>query len=692
MTQLRDYQETAVAQIYAAWDAGARNVLATAPTGAGKTTMFTHIAQDHVGRVVEIAHRQELVSQMSMALARENQRHTIIGPTSVVKFIVQLQREELGGCWYDPAAKIAVAGVNTLVARKETLRNWAQQITLWVQDECFPAGTLVDGRPIEEIQVGDKVMAFGTYSKCFGLRRVDRVFRGPMPETMIRVRTKPHHTVTCTSGHPFYTRRGFVTASALTPFDTVLRYTPMAHQVSAWQKVESISVIQREDSKWPAGDFVYNIEVNGLHTYVAEGVVVHNCHHLLSENQWGTAVEMFPNARGLGVTATACRADGKGLGRHADGVFDELIHGPTMRDLIAAGYLSDFEIYAPPNDLDLTTVDVSAATGDFKAAQLSKAVRRSHLVGNVVETYVERANGELGVTFAVDVENATELAAEYSRAGVPAAVISAKTPDRERWELMRLFRRGELKQLANVDVLGEGVDCPSIAVVSFARPTASYNLMTQQFGRALRICEGKRVAKIFDHVGNIVRHHGPPDIPKAFTLDARPAGRRGARDPDVIPQKVCGNPECCHPYPATCNACPFCGNVYVPDRRDGPQHVDGDLVLLDLETLNAMRAEVARIDEHPEILRARVTHAVGALAGAGAAAKHRRRQEAQESLRGLMKLYGGLQQSRGRSESEARRRFFFRYGVDVLSAQAYSRADAERLSLSLINDIGRGVA
>ncbi len=35
---------------------------------------------------------------------------------------------------------------------------------------------------------------------------------------------------------------------------------------------------------------------------------------------------MFPNAFGLGVTATPQRgADGMGLGRHHDGVFDEMV-------------------------------------------------------------------------------------------------------------------------------------------------------------------------------------------------------------------------------------------------------------------------------------------------------------------------------------------------------------------------------
>ena len=160
-------------------------------------------------------------------------------------------------------------------------------------------------------------------------------------------------------------------------------------------------------------------------------------HHDLRENKWGKADAMFPNARGLGVTATACRADGKGLGRHADGFYDVLIHGPTMRELINMGALSEYRIFAPPTDLNLDDVKISATTGDFNKDQLRKEVRRSHIVGDVVEHYLRIAPGLLGITFAVDVATATDIAFKYNEAGVSAEVINAKTPDRIRHEFIR---------------------------------------------------------------------------------------------------------------------------------------------------------------------------------------------------------------------------------------------------------------
>jgi len=92
-----------------------------------------------------------------------------------------------------------------------------------------------------------------------------------------------------------------------------------------------------------------------------------------------------------------------------------MVLAPSMRDIINMGYLTDYRIFAPPSDLDLTQVAMSQATGDYNADQLRKAVHKSHITGDVVAHYLKLAPGKLGVTFAVDVEAATEIAAVQGR-------------------------------------------------------------------------------------------------------------------------------------------------------------------------------------------------------------------------------------------------------------------------------------
>src|SRR3546814_4195653 len=106
--QLRPYQQQLSDAIDHAWQAGERNVLAVAPTGSGKTVLFSDKLTRHRGAAVAIAHRQELVGQISLSLARFGLRHRIIGPRKVIQLILEQHRAEVGRQVYDPNAPIAV--------------------------------------------------------------------------------------------------------------------------------------------------------------------------------------------------------------------------------------------------------------------------------------------------------------------------------------------------------------------------------------------------------------------------------------------------------------------------------------------------------------------------------------------------------------------------------------------------------
>lgn len=566
---LRPYQRQAKDAIYEAWDQGFNNVLAVLPTGAGKTVTFSDILHDHAGASCAIAHRQELVAQISLALARDRVRHRIIGPKNVVKLCVNLHMAELGASYYDPRARCAVAGVDTLIKRGPELAAWLQSVTLWVQDEA---------------------------------------------------------------------------------------------------------------------------------------------HHVLRGNKWGSAADMFPNAKGLGVTATPTRADGKGLGRHADGLFDTMIEGPDMRDLIDAGYLTDYRIFAPPSDLDLSTVTVGAS-GDYSQPKLKTAVRSSHIMGDIVAHYLRIAPGKLGVTFVSDVETATDVAARFNAAGVPAEVVSAKTPDADRIAIIRRFKRRELLQLVNVDLFGEGFDLPAIEVVSMGRPTQSFGLFVQQFGRVLRLmldpalypywndysaaerrafiaASTKPRGIIIDHVGNVERH-GLPDARREWSLDRREK-RSSGRSAGVIPTWTCE--ECSGVWENIYKRCqaPECGAERpAPAARNAPEFVDGDLFELDPETLARLRGDIDRVDMHPEAYReelaAKRTPHIGQMAHVK---RHAERQEAQTALRESIAWWAGYQRAMGRPDYESYRRFYFAFGVDVMTAQALNTREAIDLAARINEHLG----
>lgn len=444
--------------------------------------------------------------------------------------------------------------------------------------------------------------------------------------------------------------------------------------------------------------------------------VVDEGHHLLAKNVWGRAIANCPpDARGLAPTATPGRPDGKGLGRHADGLADIMVPGPEMWELMDWGYLTPYHIYAPPSDLDVSDVRIGES-GEFNPEELAKAYRKStRIVGDVVRHYQELTPGKLGMTFAVNVEEATKILHAFRAAGVPAEMITGDTDPDVRDRIMERFESRKVLQLVSVDILGEGTDVPAVEVISMARHTNSNITFSQQLGRLLRLLVGDQFAAhwdeytneqrraiiaasdkpfgvLIDHVGNVFRH-GLPESPRPWTLDRREKTPRGA-PVDVIPLTTCLREEpvpCGLVYERIHPACPHCGFEPVPAVRSAPNYVDGDLRWVDREWLNAGLREKGRIDGPPPNL-----YGMDAAAQGGAIKNHRGRQQAQKELRHRMELLAGWYTAAGKSMPEIQRRFFHRYSVDVLSAQCLNAEDAYTLSARINDDLfrmseGRGV-
>ena len=88
--KLRDYQVKLNNDVIESWDAGSKATVAVLPTGGGKTVCISDLVNKEPGAVCVIAHRQELVGQLSLSLARNGIRHRIIGPSKTIKMIVNL--------------------------------------------------------------------------------------------------------------------------------------------------------------------------------------------------------------------------------------------------------------------------------------------------------------------------------------------------------------------------------------------------------------------------------------------------------------------------------------------------------------------------------------------------------------------------------------------------------------------------
>lgn len=419
-------------------------------------------------------------------------------------------------------------------------------------------------------------------------------------------------------------------------------------------------------------------------------------HHIQRDNIWGRCVAEFINAYGVGYTAFAQRGDRRALGRHiidpntgerASGVFDDLVLGPEVQELIDLGHLVPFIIYGPQiSAIDTTNVPVTAS-GDFSPSKLSQEARKSSITGDIVRDYLRFTPGKIGATFCVDVGMAEETTAAFQQAGVPAALITDKTPDEARFDIMADLRTGLKKQVVNVDILGEGVDVPVLEVVSLGRPTESEQTYRQQVGRVFRPAPaiGKTHGVIIDHVKNVERH-GPPNRPAAHSLHAPDRKRRGAMpDPDEVPIRTC--PQCWRLSEAWGPTCVHCGFTPKAVLRDRPELVEGDLFLYTPELLARLSKEAKRIVGPPKL-----PVSAGPAAVAGMQNMWPDRAEAQLELRDAMAWWAGVQRdAHGRSDRESYVRFMRLFGTDVMTAQTLGAKQARALYDMIWKDIGNDV-
>lgn len=278
------------------------------------------------------------------------------------------------------------------------------------------------------------------------------------------------------------------------------RVRPKKGRKAVFLRVVDVSILEQGSDGTYGGlcpdGYVYNIEVEGTHTYtVGNGIVVHNCHHAAA-NSYVTITKHYPHARVVGFTATLQREDSKKLGD----IFQKVSYQKDIEFGITHGFLCDVEgrtVEVP--DLDLQSVN--QRRGDFADEALAEALEESEAGKFIAEAYREHCPNRRGVLFAPNVATANLFANDLKDAGFSTEVIVGTTPLDERAEIYRRFEKGTTQILSSVGVLTEGWDAPWAHVAVIARPTRSQGLYTQMAGRVLRPWAGKDKALILDVVG-----------------------------------------------------------------------------------------------------------------------------------------------------------------------------------------------
>lgn len=331
-----------------------------------------------------------------------------------------------------------------------------------------------------------------------------------------------------------------------------------------------------------------NIQVASIQTlYRREDVpspdmfIYDECHHSISKSAQ-EILARYPDALLLGVTASPIN-----LG----GFYDEMIVGPSVRDLIDEGYLVPYRVFAPAPKAILKGIDYD------NLDQVETAMNKRMVTGNAIDHYKRIADGLPSIVYTVRIKHTLEVAEQFQQAGYGFFAVDGTMKQGERDEIFRKYNEGLIQGIVSCDIVNEGTDLPRATVGIQLRPYRSQILAIQQPGRLSRpfyvngmpqdtasqrkasiAASVKPCSYLIDCVNN-VEIFGLPDDVIEWSLDAPP--KNLSRQASSVPIQQCKFCDLCH-KPA--KICPYCGKEAAIKERK-LRYTDGQLQEIKREDL-----------------------------------------------------------------------------------------------------------
>ncbi len=262
-----------------------------------------------------------------------------------------------------------------------------------------------------------------------------------------------------------------------------------------------------------------------------------------------------PNVRLIGLTATPYRMS-TGMICGPENLLNHVCYEVGVKELITQGYLCPLKSRAGKSKANFSNLHVRG--GEFIASEVETAMDNVVLVQAACEEIVELTQDRNSVLiFTSGVKHGQHVASNIAHlSGQECGFVCGDTPGLERESILQRFKSGELKYLANVNVLTTGFDAPNIDCVALLRPTNSPGLFYQMVGRGFRLHPSKEDCLVLDYGDNILRH-GPVD-----DLQIKTPGQSGGE----APAKEC--PECFALIHAGYGNCPECGYEFPPPEKE----------------------------------------------------------------------------------------------------------------------------
>ena len=278
-------------------------------------------------------------------------------------------------------------------------------------------------------------------------------------------------------------------------------------------------------------------------------IFIDEAHHVRAST-WEKILAHYPEAFRCGLTATAARLDGKGMGAH----FRRILLGPEIPWLAANGYLAKVDSFSLPG---MNHAGLKMQGGDYSKKQMDERAS-GPIIAEAVKNINKYARDRRSLFYAVSRRHSREVVDGLNEIGIVAEHVDGETPYQQRVASMRRFESGSTHLISNVNLFSEGLDVPECDCVIHGRPSKSLTYVRQANGRTMRVKHDGRRGLIVDLAGNL-HEHGGPDEEIEWSLDDGIVKDSAIKA--VSNTRTCG--DCRYVYPSRKGSCPLCGSVHL---------------------------------------------------------------------------------------------------------------------------------
>ncbi|WP_428232620.1 DEAD/DEAH box helicase [Flavobacterium sp.] len=231
-------------------------------------------------------------------------------------------------------------------------------------------------------------------------------------------------------------------------------------------------------------------------------VIIDEAHH----NSFRKLLGSFKNAFVIGVTATPFSSDiSKPMKYH----YKTLVTGKSIASLINEGYLAKPKTFV--HEVELNSLK-TGTHGDYTVSSSNELYGSAPMQELLLNSYRENASGKKTLIFNNGIISSQKVCETFTTAGIAIRHLDNKTPDDERKEILKWFKKTKDAVLTSVSILTTGFDEPTVQHVILNRATTSVTLYHQMVGRGARRLPSKKTFGITD-LGNNIQRFGPWEEP-----------------------------------------------------------------------------------------------------------------------------------------------------------------------------------